>query len=166
MSRVLILLARFALSAWVGAATLFVVNAVRQVTFPAFDTPTRNQLALLRFPPYYAFGFVLVGLGCVALGVLTLVGCPPRRRLQVGLALSGASLMMMGVDYLWVYLPLEAMVTPPDRAVPAEFTALHHTSEAINTLHVGLALAAALVVCWPTPSPAVSAEAGANSPGA
>jgi hypothetical protein len=43
------------------------------------------------------------------------------------------------------------MITPPEQARPAEFHTLHRRSEMVNTVHVGLCLAAALLVCWPRP---------------
>ena len=52
--------ARLASAAWVGAAMLFVITAVREVRHPGFDSSTKDTLALLRFPAYYAFGFVVV----------------------------------------------------------------------------------------------------------
>jgi len=64
MSRVPLMLARFLLSAWFGAATLFVIIGVREVRFVGFDSAMRDQLVLLRFPAYYACGFTL--LGCAA----------------------------------------------------------------------------------------------------
>jgi hypothetical protein len=149
MSRVLLTIVRLALSAWVGAALLFVVNAVRQVTSEWFDSTTRHQLALLRFPPYYLFGFTLVGLGCAGLLALTLLEARSRRRWAVALLLAASALVVMLADYWWVYLPLESMLTPPQRAVPADFVKLHRLSELVNTVHLSLALAAALAVDWP-----------------
>lgn len=149
MSRVCLMLARFALSAWVGAAAMLVIIGVREVTWPGFDSPTRDQLALLRFPPYYLLGFVLVGTGwLMTVGCLTLRALPSRRT-WFALAAVTASLGLMIWDYLAVYRPLEAMVTPPGRAKPAEFTTLHGRSELVNSLDVGLCLAVAIALCWP-----------------
>ena len=64
MSRAALTLARLLLSAWFGAAVLFVVIGVREVTHPGFDSMVRDQLAVLRFPAYYVCGFgCLVVLG-------------------------------------------------------------------------------------------------------
>src|SRR5262245_19359235 len=65
MQRLSLTIARFALSAGIGGAMLFVVKSVREATSPAFDSVIKNELAALRFPPYYLFGFVLVGLGLI-----------------------------------------------------------------------------------------------------
>jgi hypothetical protein len=152
MLRVLILLVRFTLSAWVGAATLFVVIAVREVTEPTFDSTIRRQLALLRFPRYYLFGFVLVGVACAGLAMLAAGEPLRRRRWCIAGGLATASLLLLGADFYWVYLPLEAMLSSPEGVLPSDFVALHRTSEIVNTLHVGLACAAALIVNWPRPS--------------
>ena len=50
MSRLALLVARFASSAWVGAAVLFVINGVQQATSGQFESMTTDQLVLLRFP--------------------------------------------------------------------------------------------------------------------
>lgn len=149
MARLALTLARFCFSAWVGAAALFVINGVQQVTFPGFDTTIRSQLALLRFPAYYAMGFGLVGTGLVGTSLAGTSPDFPRSRRTAALLLSVAALAVMLGDYWSVYRPLAAMLTPPDAARPAGFQTYHHLSEAINTLHVGLVLSAALVVSWP-----------------
>lgn len=149
MSRVCLMLARFTLSAWVGAATMLVIIGIREVTWPGFDSATRDRLALLRFPPYYLLGFVLVGTAWLTTaGCLAFRALPPRRTWFV-LAAVTLSLALMTWDYLAVYGPLEAMVTPPGEAKPAEFTQLHARSELVNSIDVGLCLAAALALAWP-----------------
>jgi hypothetical protein len=50
MSRCALLFARFLLAAWFGAATLFVIIGVREVSYPGFESAIRDQLVLLRFP--------------------------------------------------------------------------------------------------------------------
>lgn len=149
MSRVCLSLARFALSAWVGAAALFVVNGVREVTSTDFDSMTRDRLVTLRFPAYYEFGFALVGVALVCL-VLTLgARLMPRKRQITAVVLAGLALAVMTYDFKTVYQPLEKMITPPGQARPMEFTRLHERSKTINSLHVGLSLVAAILICWP-----------------
>lgn len=149
MSRCALTVARLALPAWVGAATLFVINGVQQITFPGFDSIVRNQLALLRFPAYYALGFTLVACGFVG----TLLARDPSqlspRRRRLAAALLAAALIVMLLDYRFVYSPLAAMLSPPDAPRPQNFTTYHRASEAVNTLHVGLVLCAAVVLCLP-----------------
>jgi hypothetical protein len=155
-ARLLLTASRFCLSAWVGAAALFVVNGVRLATAAEFDATARNHFAAIRFPPYYLFGFVLVGAATACL-LAARRGLPVARgRVLVAAALSALSGVVMIGDYLLVYLPLLQMITPATSARPAEFVALHHTSELVNIAHVGLAFAAALLVSWP-----VRAEGGA-----
>lgn len=154
MRPLLLTLLRCALSAWVGAAVLFVVNAVRQVTFPGFDTITRNQLALLRFPAYYGFGFTLVGSAVLCALLLAARDRPHRRRWLVIAGLVVVSLSIMAYDFLHIYHPLASIVTPLDRPPSTEFARLHHLSEVVNTVHVGLAFVAAILASWPCSLPA------------
>jgi hypothetical protein len=149
MSRFCLLLSRCCFPAWVGAAVLFVVNAVAQVTFPGFDSTLRNQLVLLRFPAYYAFGFGLVGTGLASLAIGGLGRLLRPRVWRWAVSCASAALVLMLVDYLFVYLPLEAMITPPTAPRPANFTTLHRLSTGINAVHVGLSALAAVLVNWP-----------------
>ncbi|REJ86997.1 MAG: hypothetical protein DWQ34_20665 [Planctomycetota bacterium] len=151
MSRVCLMLARLTLSAWVGAATLFVMNGVREVTSTDFDSLTRDRLVALRFPGYYQFGFVLLGVALLCLLAALSGRVLPRVRHAAVILLAGASLAVMVLDYTNVYRPLEAMITPAGQARPMEFTALHEQSKRINSVHVGLCLCAAILVCWPAP---------------
>jgi hypothetical protein len=149
MRKLFLMLARFSLSAWVGAAALFVVNGVQQVMEPEFDSTVKDRLALLRFPTYYVFGFVLVGLSLLCLVSLWRSELMARRRQALAMLLVAGSLGVMAYDYAQVYSPMARMITPPGQAKPAEFHTLHQRSEMVNSVHVGLCLAAALFVCWP-----------------
>ncbi len=144
-----LLLTRFALSAWVGAAALFVINGVQLVTLDAFDSVDRDHIALVRFPPYYMTGATLLALSLggllVSRGFPTLRG---RRWAIIFVLTLLASLIMLG-DYLWVYTPLAEMISPPGAARPVSFRRLHLASELLNTLQIALCLAAALVANWP-----------------
>jgi hypothetical protein len=136
-------IARLASAAWVGAALLFVVTAVREVRDPSFDTLTKDQLALDRFPAYYLFGFVLVSVAFV--GALTAKRSRPVRVATVLLALA---LGVMIGDFLRVYQPLVEMVNPPGRAKPAEFQEYHRRSMWLNTCNVGLCALASVLLCF------------------
>ncbi len=70
--------ARLASAAWAGAAVLFVITALREVRHPGFDSATKDTLALLRFPAYYAFGFILISVA-LAGAVLALGRSRPER---------------------------------------------------------------------------------------
>jgi hypothetical protein len=146
MKTLCLMLARFCLSAWVGAASLFVVTGVAEVRHPDFDSATRDELAKIRFPRYYEFGFGLVGLGLI-------LGMAARRHPALGrrrgiafLGLTAAALLVMIADYLWIYSPLAAMLLQEAR--PANFHDYHNASMWINTASLSLALISALLVCW------------------
>ncbi len=155
LSRICLAWSRFALSAWVGAAVLFVINGVAQVTFPGFESIVRDQMTLIRFPNYYICGFSLVGSSLLALLVISALkrgACPAALKCgctRTPVLLTLLALIVMGIDYLWVYLPLAAMITPPGSPRTPQFITLHKASMYINLVHVGLSLAAAWILCWP-----------------
>ena len=141
------MIARFALSAWIGAAALFVVTSIAEQRSPTFGSAEKNVLAALRFPAYYSFGFVLVGLGLVA----GAIGVDRKSRCRSWLMIVGCltlALILMLVDYLAIYSPLYAIVTDPSGVRDARFIELHRLSEQINTVDVTLCLIAALTACW------------------
>lgn len=147
MSRLALLVARFASSAWVGAAVLFVINGVQQATSGQFESMTTDQLVLLRFPAYYVMGFSFVGAAWVGAAI-----CGEQlsfRRRGAVLGLLGLALMAMLFDYLVVYLPLAEMITPPGKARAQGFQTLHQWSKIINSVDVALVLLGALLLCWP-----------------
>ena len=82
-----------ALCVWVGAAALFVITSIFEQTSPEFGSLIRDQLATIRFPLYYQFGFAALGTtlasGCLA--VLLYQG-PQRSRILVALAFAVLSL--------------------------------------------------------------------------
>jgi len=145
MSRALLTLARFLLSAWFGAATLFVIIGVREVRFPGFESAVRDQLVLLRFPLYYACGFALLGTALLSLVLLIAAG-GRRPALYAGCGLTAAALAVMIYDYPCIYRPLAEMLTPPGQTRPAAFQSLHRWSETVNAVQLGCALAAALTL--------------------
>jgi hypothetical protein len=142
-------LSRYSLTAWVGAAILFVVTAVQEATSGRFDSPTLSDLALVRFPAYYLFGFVLVALalffGCLARNHAA-VG---RRRMRICLILVALALVMMLADYFWIYTPMRDMLAVPTDARPARFVDLHQASKYVNSVQIGMCLLAAAMLNWP-----------------
>ena len=140
---------RFSLCAWVGAATLFVVTGVREVTMTDFDAATKNMLAATRFPAYYAFGFTLVAVaGISALGLI-LVDNQVRRRKIVLLALSVFALVVMLLDHQFIYKPLEIMMLEPEGRLDPEFFTYHQWSKYINCVSVGACLVASFLAAFP-----------------
>lgn len=146
MPRAALLLARFLLSAWFGAATLFVIIGVREVRFSGFDSPIRDQLVLLRFPAFYLCGFATLGSAAASLVLLLCWGLR-RPGTWFAAALTALALALMAYDYPCVYLRLAKMVTPPGQVRPADFRPLHQWSETINGVELGCVLAAALTLC-------------------
>jgi hypothetical protein len=141
--------ARLAAAGWVGAATLFVVTAVREVTFAGFDAATKDQLALLRFPAYYVCGFAVVGIAFVA-ALTASMGLRPRpKKVVVAAGLLLVTLLLMAGDFVAVYQPIADMITPPGRVHVAQFRDYHRASVWINVGHVGLCAVAAVLLCWP-----------------
>jgi peptidoglycan/LPS O-acetylase OafA/YrhL len=148
MTRLGLLLARFCSSAWIGAATLFVVVAIRQVTSRQFETDVTDRLVALRFPPYYLFGFLLVGVAFLS-AIVARTRLRGRLRKVTAIGGLGTALVLMAADYQAIYRPLVAMITPPGRSRPPEFQTYHRLSEAVNTVELALVLAAAVALNWP-----------------
>ena len=149
MRRVGLTIARLSAAAWVGAAALFVVTALREVRHPAFDSMTKDALALLRFPAYYLFGFTLVGLALVAAIATSCLRREGRRRICIASGLLAVVLLLMAADFVAVYRPMVDMLTPPGRPHVAAFRSYHRVSIWLNVGHVGLCAIAAIVLCWP-----------------
>jgi hypothetical protein len=147
MAKVLIGTARFALSAWVGAAVLFVVVGIQEVRSSEFDSIHRDLLVGLRFPPYYAFGFALMSLAWLALTAGLFAPRQNRRRLLCFSALVLFVLALMAADYVWVYSPLVEMITPPGKSRPAEFVSYHNISKWLNFASISLTAAIAFALC-------------------
>jgi len=137
--------ARFATSAWVGAATLFVITSVMEVTDPRLESTVRDILVAVRFPSFYATGAALLGTAWLA----TLVG---RRWFTA--ALLGVTLGLMAADYVAVYQPLVELVTPPGKPRTEAFQTYHRWSEGLNGVELLLSLVAALTLCSRNVSPA------------
>jgi len=144
-----LVLIRFCLSAWVGAAIIFVITGVQDVTFQPFDSLVRDQLITLHFPAYYTIAWVLLAgsfLGCLGIGSKDLIS---RRRANLIFCLVVIVLGISLIDYFWIYSPLEAMITPPGSPRPAEFRTYHQASKYINSLNILLSLIAAILVNLP-----------------
>ena len=144
MRNVCLTICRFSLAAWVGGAILFVITSVHEQMFDGFESATKDQLALIRFPDYYLFGSILL----TTVFLSGLVGFKGKRRIVLSV-LALASLALMAVDYSMVYQPLVDAITPPGQVRTEQFTTLHTQSKQINQAGLSLALIAALIVCWP-----------------
>ncbi|MEQ9408662.1 MAG: hypothetical protein RIK87_13080 [Fuerstiella sp.] len=141
---------RCLLAAWIGAAVLFVITSVAEQTSGNFDSVVRDQLAVIRFPHYYRFGFGLyAACGLLAMVVWRTALTAHRRRFLAVLLLIAISAVLITLDYQLVYLPLEAAITPPGQARTQEFIRLHNLSRHANEAHLTLMALAAIVAAVP-----------------
>jgi len=87
----------------------------------------------------------MVGLGLLA----TLFAGKRRFRMRWwgAVILICLSLILMVVDYLFIFRPMMNMIDPPGSVRPAEFMSYHQYSEWINTAHALAATGAALILC-------------------
>jgi putative copper export protein len=146
-------LARFCTSAWIGAAALYVVVSVTEVTRAGFDSATKDILVGVRFPPYYVCGVLLVSLAWFGAWLAgNRVDFPKSRRIS-SLILLALVLALIAIDYRWVYQPLVGMINPPGQAKPAIFTLYHEASKWINLAGMLLCLMAGILVNWPAAAP-------------
>ncbi len=146
LSRFCLSMQRLLLSAWVGAAGLFVITSVAEQQFPGFESAIKNQLATIRFPKYYAMGFmvVLTSLGCSV--VCWLSGARSKAdRVVVGLLVLASVTML--VDFVFIYQPLHTMMADLQRPRDTEFQWYHQASKYINSVAILLTLVAAILVC-------------------
>ena len=143
-------LARFCASAWIGAASLFVVVGITEVTRGGFDSTTKDQLVAIRFPAFYLFGATLVGIAWVGTCLAGSSAQLPARRRMVVVCLLTITLVVMAVDYFGVYLPLLQMVSPPGRTKTSEFELYHQASKWINLASLLICLMGTVLLNWPT----------------
>lgn len=145
-------LSRLALAGWTLAAVLFVVTTVQEVSSPEIEAATKAHLTDMRFPAYYSFGFSLLTTGFVtAIFGCQLPGIARIRKVAV-ISLSGAGLLLMGVDYFWIFDPLREMSADPLAARPAEFVTYHQYSMYLNGLGILVIALAATTLSWPVGS--------------
>jgi hypothetical protein len=144
-------MARFCVTAWVGAAVLFVITGVKEVSsdYESITSKIIDILVAIRFPAYYALGFLLVTTGIVCCGLYLKHPAGRSKRMGICLMLLGVALITMVVDYVFIYRPLVEMITPPGGVKPAHFTSYHNASKYINAFDIGLCLIAALLLCLP-----------------
>ncbi|HET6425087.1 MAG TPA: hypothetical protein VFG20_15480 [Planctomycetaceae bacterium] len=137
-------MARFCTAAWIGAAVLFVIVGVREVITPDFSSEVRDRLVAIRFPAYYIAGATLTGMAFLASAVAAMQSSSRGIRLALAaLAIAGA---LMAFDYVRIYSPLVAMITPPGQPRTAAFVTLHKSSMRINTAHLAACLVAAIAL--------------------
>ncbi len=139
---------RLSLAGWVGAAVLFVIASVSEQMFPGFSSITRDQLATIRFPFYYA-----AGTACCTLALAAGVLCRSlSRRVAVALVFVVLAGAVFVLDYWIVYTPLQELIIPPGRPRTDQFHQLHAWSRNVNMLHLSLVIYAAVLTLLPLPA--------------
>ena len=147
MLKLFLFLARLSITAWLGAATLFVAVTVVEIRSGELESLVLDTLVLLRFPVYYLFTFLLLPTSLVA-GV----ACWILSRGKIGkifTVLIAFSLLILIGDYYWVYLRLEGMLTPLGVPRPPDFPFYHKLTETLNSLAMLINLIASGVINWP-----------------
>jgi hypothetical protein len=140
----LLALLRFSLCAWVGAATLFVITGIREVTSLEFEPAMKNHLAAIRFPAYYFVGFLLVGIAVLsAVALRRRIGS--RRRGTIIVVLLISVLLLMVGDWFLVFNPLLELMELPDAREKPEFTTYHNWSKYLNFASIALCLVTAVL---------------------
>jgi hypothetical protein len=134
-------LLRFVLCAWLGAATLFVVTGVREVN-SEISPAIKNHLAIVRFPAFYLFGFVLTGLAGICSVVVAASKEHPKGKLIAALCLLALGIMI--ADYIWVYAPLADLMSQPNARETDAFRTYHAWSKYVNFGILGILLVAAI----------------------
>lgn len=153
MPHAALFVARFCSSAWLGAAGLFVIVGIREVTRGGFDAATKDTLVALRFPTFYLAGAILVGAAWWGTCLATKLPEFSSRRRTVALFSLLAVLVVMALDYRFIYQPLLAMVTPPGVEKTSAFKPYHDASKYVNLLGLMLCLVASIALNWPCSSP-------------
>jgi len=163
--RVTTTLLRFVLAAWIGAAVLYVITSVAEQTSDHFDSRIRDQLAALRFPLYYTFGFVMHAVALLCAAVIAFAGRSHRVRFGIVSGLVVVSLVGITLDYLLVFQPLLELITPAGQARTQEFVRLHNLSRYANQTHITIMMVAGVVAAWPLTSRSVTNAARGTSDG-
>jgi len=155
MPHAALFVARFCSSAWLGAATLFVIVGIREVTRGGFDAATKDTLVALRFPAYYLTGAFLVGAAWLGTCLAAKQTELSSRRRTVALFSLLAVLTVMVLDYHFVYQPLlvMVMVMPPGVDKTSAFTQYHQASKYVNLLGLTLCFVASVALNWPGSPP-------------
>jgi hypothetical protein len=147
MENVLVAVSRLCITAWVGAASLFVVEVISLRASTLFDEATKLSHPKVLFPLFYVFEFWLLGiaLGSGLWARAHFVARKPAWRLH--LSLVAVALLLAAVDYLWIYQPLARMIELPE--LPRGFAKYHLYSRWINSTGLVLCGAAAIAAVWP-----------------
>ena len=140
---------RLAISFWVGAALIFVVTSIQEVSSDEINSEIRSILAAMRFPTYYLFGFFLVGFSFLTGSFLKNYDRIRKIRWWFYMGLLSIVLIVMVVDYIWIFRPLLEMVILTEQARSAKFRTYHELTKYINLFNLLLCLVAAGLINLP-----------------
>jgi len=160
MSSFGLFLARTAVSAWVGAAVLFVIVSIREITFDGFDTVTKDQLVALRFPLYYSCGFILMSCGLIGAVLTSDERLLSTRRRWIAVLALIVAISIFGGDFSVIYDRLLTLITPPGQARTPEFIVLHKLSMWVNLAQLVLCIIAMMALNWGAKPQAVAGRDG------
>lgn len=145
--RCLLLLWRFCMTAWFGAATFFVLTIVDLRGSPLFDAATKLNHPRVLFPLFYGceFGFLSVASACSILAIRN----PNLRnlRLRVACTFTVLALCLAVGDAVWIYVPLDRMIG--ESPLPPQFRGYHQASMVVNAIGWLVTFIAALLLLWP-----------------
>ncbi len=147
LSLFLMLILRLCISGWVGAAILFVILTVQEIRLGQFESILLDRLILIRFPIYYGFSFVMIGLASLA-GGLYWVLKSPSHTVKIGISCVLLTLLLLIGDYVFVYSELASMLQPPGTPRPHNFHRYHLLTERLNAIAVLMGIAGAVLVNW------------------
>ncbi len=158
MNTIGLFIARTAVTAWVGAAILFVIVSIREITFDGFDNVIKDQLVALRFPIYYGCGFVLMSLGLIGAMMSADERQLPSKRRWIAVITLILAISIFGGDYSVIYDRLMTLITPPGQTRTPEFTTLHKLSMWVNLVQLVLCQIAMITLNWPAKAAGTSGQ--------
>ncbi|WP_459556139.1 hypothetical protein [Lacunimicrobium album] len=149
MSRFALMMSRFLVTSWVGAAGIFIWVTVMLAISPDLDSIAKDKVALIRFPIIYQFSFYVL-VPAYVFHLISFRAMRPCFTRWVIAAFTIPFLVMLGtVDYFNVYLPIADMIDPPGMVRPMQFHDYHDASERMGGMMFVLGLLTALMLNWP-----------------
>ena len=135
-------LARLASAMWLGAAFLFVATSVAEQTHPALPVPAKNLVAVIRFPWFYTIGAVFLSIALLS----SLAIRRPPRGVAVASVLLMAALVIMFLDYAFIFRPMREEIRANFLERTDRFQTLHSWSEGVNSFEYLLVLIATVLL--------------------
>ena len=146
LSRFALLLSRFALAAWVGMGTFFVLAVINLRQSTLFDESTKLNHPRVLFPLFYGCEFTLLAVALAGGFVALRHPIAGRSAFRAHLGILSLVLALAIADYFAVYLPLDHMIGLSP--LPTEFRAYHRASMWINGVSLALSMCAATLSLW------------------